>query len=407
MSSGTEAAACAPEAVRPPPGNPRFPLIDGLRALAAIGVLISHTAFISGYSIRGSIGAWTLNLDLSVAIFFAISGFLLYRPYVNAQLHGHRGPGTLRFYRRRFWRIVPAYWVALTVLSLFPGDHATFGDWPKYYFFLQVYSPPVPSEGLFQAWSLAVEVAFYMLLPLLAILVGRAFSKLGPRRRIQAELTLLGALALASALCEYMVIEGNTNPLLQGVPRYFFWFAVGMAMALLSAGRGTVTVPGTAYLARNPGSAWAAALVVFVALGFVTGQPADGFSFGTGRELTKWVAGGILGLLILAPAALRDPPVGSIPRRVLSTRLAMWLGLISYGIFLWQMGPITWLEDERDTFLASIQAPILRFAIYSVLSLVVTIPIAAASYYLLEKPLLRFKDPRRPSPRESELPASR
>jgi peptidoglycan/LPS O-acetylase OafA/YrhL len=348
-----------------------------------------------------------LNLDLSVAIFFAISGFLLYRPYVNAQLHGHGGPGALRFYRRRFWRIVPAYWVALTVLSLFPGDHATFSDWPKYYLFLQVYSPPVPSEGLFQAWSLAVEVAFYLLLPLLALLVGRAFSKLGPRRRVQAELVLLAALSLASALCEYVVIEGNASPLLQGVPRYFFWFAVGMAMAVLSAGRGAVTVPGTAYLARRPGSAWAAALVVFVVLGFITGQPADGSSFGTGRELTKWVAGGILGMLILAPAVLRAPAVRSTPSRVLSTRLAMWLGLISYGIFLWQMGPITWLEDERDTSLAAIQAPILRFAIYSVISLAVTIPLAAASYYLLEKPLLRFKDPRQPKPGRPDHVASR
>jgi peptidoglycan/LPS O-acetylase OafA/YrhL len=392
---GTGRGAAAPLAFKPPPGNPRFPLIDGLRAGAALTVLAAHTALISGYSLFGTLGAWTMNLNLAVAVFFVISAFLLYRPFLAAQLDGSKGPAIRRFYRRRFWRIVPAYWVALTVLSLYPGDHATFANWPKYYLFLQPYSPTVPSQGLFQAWSLAIEVAFYVFLPLYAVLVGRAFARLAASRRIRAELALLAGLALLSALCEYLVVTGHGNAFLLGVPRYFLWFSMGMAMAVVSVGgqHGSRGIP--AALGSRPGIAWTGALVVFIVLGFITGRPPDGVSFTVPQEMTHWLAGGIVGLLIVLPAAVRIPAPGSIPSRVLATRAAKWLGLVSYGIFLWQMGPITWLWDSRDSSFVTTQAPILRFAIYTALTVALTIPLAALSYYVIERPSLRFKDPRR------------
>src|SRR3954453_13942377 len=119
---GTPVPEAAPDALRPPPGNPRFPLVDGLRAVAALSVLVTHTAFLSGFNGHGLLGGITARLDVGVALFFVISGFLLYRPFVAARMGGRGGPRAGLYFRRRALRILPAYWLALTVLGLL---------WPK------------------------------------------------------------------------------------------------------------------------------------------------------------------------------------------------------------------------------------------------------------------------------------
>jgi peptidoglycan/LPS O-acetylase OafA/YrhL len=79
----------APPAVAPPPGNPRFAGIDGLRAVAAIAVLICHCAVYTANPGTDFIGSALLRLGpFGVAVFFAISRFLLYRPFVAAQPEG-------------------------------------------------------------------------------------------------------------------------------------------------------------------------------------------------------------------------------------------------------------------------------------------------------------------------------
>src|SRR4051794_41542872 len=101
-----------PDAVAPPPGNPRFPLLDPLRAVAALCIVVTHTAAYSHFNSLNPLGAWTARLDCGVAIFFVLSGFLLYRPFVAARLGGRPGPSVGRYARRRLLRIIPAYWVA-------------------------------------------------------------------------------------------------------------------------------------------------------------------------------------------------------------------------------------------------------------------------------------------------------
>src|SRR3954471_22762297 len=157
----------APDALRPPPGNPRFPLVDGLRAVAVVCVLVTHTAFLSGFNGKGLLGAITARLDVGVTLFFVISGFLLYRPFVGARMHGRPGPAVRRYLRRRALRILPAYWLALTVLAIWPGLTGGFsGDWWRYYFFLQLYDGNTLTRGISVTWTLCVEVTFYLALPL-------------------------------------------------------------------------------------------------------------------------------------------------------------------------------------------------------------------------------------------------
>jgi peptidoglycan/LPS O-acetylase OafA/YrhL len=381
-----------PAAFRPPPGNPRFPLFDGLRAMAALGVLLYHSASLSGYTQFGRLGAWTANLNVGVTIFFVISGFLLYRPYVQAQLAGSTGPKPARFYRRRLFRIVPAYWVALTLLSIYPGDSATFADWPRYYFFLQIYTPSPPQEGLFQAWSLAVEMSFYLLLPIYAAVMARLFRSRSATGRLQLEIALLVVLSIVSALVTHAWASGETSPLAQGLPRFLFWFALGMGLALVSAWQQQRNSDSRilSAIARRSGLCWTAAAVLFLFLGSITQVPADGISFEPDLALTQWFLYGVIALLIAVPAVARGP-ASQLTNRFLSGRTIVWLGLVSYGIFLWQMGPLTVLfEDQWITN----GRWIVRFAEFALITALLTIPLAAASYYLVERPFLRRKDPR-------------
>jgi len=75
-----------PDAVAPPPHHPRFPLIDGMRAIAVLSVVLFHTTF--GTRELAIVGPLLAHMNIGVAIFFLISGFLLYRPFI-----AHRGGG--------------------------------------------------------------------------------------------------------------------------------------------------------------------------------------------------------------------------------------------------------------------------------------------------------------------------
>ena len=104
-----DAAELAPN-LTPPPGNPRFALFDGLRAIAALSVFLGHT--VTGlYTFQAHPNLFLDAVQLAyqgVAIFFLISGFLLYRPFV-ASRRGGRRVGLGDYLRRRLLRIVPVH----------------------------------------------------------------------------------------------------------------------------------------------------------------------------------------------------------------------------------------------------------------------------------------------------------
>src|SRR4051794_6890563 len=97
----------------------RIASLDGVRGLAALAVLTFHVQQFGGGHIPG-ISAILGSLNSGVVIFFVLSGFLLYRPFVRARRDGTR-PAVGRYFRHRAIRIVPAYWLALVVLSAWPG----------------------------------------------------------------------------------------------------------------------------------------------------------------------------------------------------------------------------------------------------------------------------------------------
>jgi len=150
----------------------RFGGLDAVRRTAALSLVLFHAI---GIYARGSApDAWThdwvARLDVGVPIFFLLSGFLLYRPFVRARAAGAE-PSLRAYAWRRFLRIFPGYWVALIVAVLALGLSGALA--PRYLLLLQAYSKDTVAGGLPQAWTLCVEVAFYAFLPLWAAFVRR------------------------------------------------------------------------------------------------------------------------------------------------------------------------------------------------------------------------------------------
>jgi peptidoglycan/LPS O-acetylase OafA/YrhL len=391
--TGNPRTAPVPDAVRPPPGNPRFALVDGLRAIAVLLILAFHVAGQQGVTQGKWWGPFALRLDVGVTIFFVISGFLLYRPFVAARLASAPLPGALAYARRRALRILPAYWVALTLLAIYPGLTGVFtGDWWVYYGFLQVYDHSWFGffEGLSQAWSLCVEVTFYAALPALALLLARLPGR-HLRTRVRGQLAILALLSAASLAFRAAVHAIHPEPAgAQTLPGLFLWFALGMALAVVSvavqereeAKRSRVV----GWVADHPLACWGAAAALFVLAAeygkSVLAVPANT----SGRALVEYVLYALISLLVVLPAVFAGDG-GGLPRRVLGHRAVAWLGLVSYGIFLYHL-PIVNELSQRGV---GDDLPGPEFVALFACAFALSVACAAASYYVVERPLLRLK----------------
>jgi len=334
------------------PSRARFPLIDSCRALAALSVLAFHVGQI-GHHPAGVLGQLNDGLAMGVPVFFLISGFVLYRPFVVSRGQGRTVP-LAGYARRRVLRIVPAYWVALTVLAVTAGLPGVLsGDFWRYYGFLQIYDAHTFDQGLGVAWTLCIEVTFYALLPLYALLA----------TKVRREAWLLGGLALASIVFRAAVYKHHGVSTLPGT---FFWFVPGMMLALLSTRE-----PGIIQRAGRDHAVacWTAAAVAFVATCYAPAFAAD--------LLTPVVA-----FLFVLPAIF----VGaSAPGRVLSLRPLPWLGGISYAIYLYHATVMAWLADHGAA----------SWPALAVSTFVFTVAAAAGSWYVVEQPAMRWRRPQR------------
>jgi peptidoglycan/LPS O-acetylase OafA/YrhL len=408
--SATAAPSAPSPAVAPPPGNPRFALFDSLRAIAVLGVLTFHAFAISGALDRPVLGDAAAVLgSQGPVLFFVISGFLLYRPYVAARAAGKPRPPTVRYLRRRALRILPAYWLALTALAIFPGIVGVLsGDWWRYYLFLQLYSNDTVAAGIPVAWTLCVEVSFYLVLPLWAIAVRRLWTGSGARAWLRAELGTLALVAAVGVAVQVAAARNVVSDLLAtNLLGQCTWLALGMALAVASvaAARGESGSRLVRIVVERPGLCWVGAGASFVAL---TALLRPGGLFGiaqalaTQQPVAKTLAAIALGIalhtMLVAPAVFGDH-AGGLPRRVLAAAPLAWLGLVSYGVYLWHLtiAELLGLSSDRGHFRATgldlvgrihhLDTPILF-----VLTLAVSTAIAAASYYLVELPFLRLKE---------------
>jgi len=376
-----------PDAVAPPPRHPRFPLLDGMRAIAVLSVLGVHSALTGGALSTSLPGRLLAHLNIGVTIFFLISGFLLYRPMIAHRLGGAPAPSVGDYAKRRVLRIYPAYWVLLTILIVVPGVTGEVGGnwWPMYALVhtLPVYHGARCSDlvfkcGLAQTWSLVVEATFYVALPLYALVVDCATRRLSSRRWLQVQLLLLTALSALSLVLQFALLDPAPTWVTGSVIGYLFWFSLGMGMAVCSVWTGVQKHP-LSHRRPTAEMAWAAAFALYLALSLWL--PANPFLFVRHEQLVAQLGYGVVAALLLMPSVFGSTAVG-LPRRLLAHPIMAWLGLISYGIFLWHYAVVLKLGSPGAGG---------SFFVVLLGSLGISIPCAAASYYLIERPLLRLK----------------
>ncbi len=399
MSAATTSMTESPVLAAPA----RFPCFEGLRALAALSVLLYHV-FLATVPTWVTAGAWDwINRlgSFGVCVFFLISGFLLYRPFVVAHFEDRPPPGLREFWKRRFVRIFPAYWLALTVSVYVLGVNSIRGnflDLFTFYGLVQSYRGGYPLLGLDVAWSLVIEVSFYIALPFIAMAIGACSRRASSlRTKLNVQLAGLAVLYVAAVIVRVWwwwvlssptVRRGSWFPVGQ-IPSwligYLDWFALGMLLAVGSAWLamgGTLPWVGHA-LARSPAACWLLALELYwVALQLHLGEP---FAPGNG-----WQAVGLLGIhglcafFFLYPAVFGPQDRGAI-RGFLRTRILVYLGVISYGIYLWHK-PFTDLAGEWAAEGPVSDGLVTQLVIVTGL----TIATASLSYFALERPLINW-----------------
>ena len=385
-------AAAAPPVVAPPPGNPRFPHFDGLRAIAALSVLALHSAVYTDY-FRGWEGAYARQLAAGVTVFFLISGFLLYRPFVAARIGGRPPIELGRYMRRRVLRIVPAYWLALTLLALYPGlpgHPLSASHWLRYYGFAQDYDGSTLFDGLGTAWSLGTEVTFYLVLPVYAFILARPrFNRTG-RASFGWDLGALALLSLGSFFFRYLVYGSHPN-LGYTLPGTFDWFALGMALAIVSVlvSEAQVKSRVVTVAERYPTLCWMIAFAILTLAAAYWERTLRYDAYSAGPLHVVW---GLLAFFLLLPAVFNRGNRG-LPHRFLSVRLIGWLGIISYGIYLWHL-PLVPKIGHLAIGHFNLGSGLLATVVVFTSVALVTVACAAASYYVVERPILRFKERR-------------
>jgi peptidoglycan/LPS O-acetylase OafA/YrhL len=400
MESGQVETSRVPDVVAPPPRHPRFPLSDGARAFAVVAVLVCHVwLFTGGFGgFTGSLpNRLMVRLDGAIAIFFFLSGFLLYRPMIAHRGGGPASPGVGAYAWRRFLRVYPVYWIALTALAIFPGLVGVFSDqWYSFYslgFYLDYANAskacagdPGFSCGLPQSWTLTVEMTFYIMLPLYALVTAWIARGRRPRQWVRAELLLIAALSAASLLVGAFFPDIREASWFRfSFLSHFLWLGLGLGAAVLSVAyhNRRQELPRILRLAaENPGACWALAAAIWV-VQVLTMVPAP-FTvapFGPGGYLVLHLVQALVAVLVLIPVFFGNPNFG-LPARFLGHPLMLWLGVLSYGLYLWSV------TVTVDLGVGGAKA---GFGTVLVLTALIALPLAALTYYLVERPLMVLK----------------
>lgn len=466
-SGETEASAALPTAQRPaaspptggaaPPADPsrgdraRLLGLDGLRGVAATLIVAHHAANVSGAQRSAPFTQVAAVADVGVAVFFVLSGFVIYRPFAAAHAGGGAVPAVIPFWWRRALRVLPAYWFALFGLwALGLNSFSSVGEVLAQASLTHVFSPGMAFTGISQSWSLSVELSFYAIVPLISWVLRRRRSVPGRtgaaacyvdlgrntalgrpvvpggsgvagRHGVSArrEWAMVGALFAAGYAVRLALSLGEVtwgDSTLRGMS--FLWlptnidlFAIGMAIAVFHArnfaGQGlaeTVRPRARAVaerlrvLSAPAGPWWVAAAALLVWYAYAVG-PADfnvGYSgwFWERRQLTY----GLIGLALVFPFSWRG---GRGPtRRVLASSVGVWFGAFSYGLYLWHNSWIERLGTELAQPNPGLPALLgtgfgdVWFPAALAVGLGLGLICGAIGWFVIEEPTQRFRSPR-------------
>jgi peptidoglycan/LPS O-acetylase OafA/YrhL len=368
VATPTAAGPGAVENATPPGRFAHLAPLDGLRAIAVAAVMAFHTG--AGWAVGGFLG---------VDVFFVLSGFLI--TVLLVKEWQRRGTVSLRrFYARRALRLLPAVALLCAFLLIVgpvgTGAAARNALWKAVagtLFYFQNWQQAFHLIPILQltdhTWSLAIEEQFYLVWP--ALLIGAMFlARRRGRHPLRAALALALVLAAVSALLKIVMWSGADSQarIYYGTDTRADSLLIGAALAIAYAG-------GWLERARRqlPMLAPVAMLIIIVTFGFAHDNSSRLYQDG-GLTAFALVCGVLIGGLVLAPAGLLG--------RVLAVAPLVWLGRISYGLYLWHWPVFRYLHEARLG---------LSWGPTQLVRIAVTLAAATISYYLLERPMLRLR----------------
>lgn len=353
------------------------PALTGVRAFAALWVMVYHV-WLGARAPALEVRAGILDIDFTplvasgwfgVDVFFVLSGFVLTQQALADDRRRAHGVPRLRgygaFLTRRILRVFPAYYACLTVLLLFPafrGDpQVPAPTTPNLALHLVMMHNAVSSylptiNGVF--WSLPFEWQFYLVMPLLVL----------PVLRGRAKVLLMLALA-ASLVARLYIIRSGNERMLEHLPVRIDEFVVGMAAASFAQ---------DARAERHRGAIfWTGFALLFAIATYFGVRRIPWWTPDAWPTIRSWCVTG--GTALMLVGLVRGARAGTV---ALGNPVVVWLGEISYSIYLWHVPVIAYLYYRTPWLDALRVLPLAR----PIVAIAAAIAVSAASYYIVERP---------------------
>lgn len=399
-----------PQLVSSPTTGSRLLGIEGLRGVAAVSVLIAHAHVHLGAT--ADLGVFRSLVDVlgqGLTLFFALSGFLLYRPFVAHWLEGKPYPNARQFLSNRALRIYPAYIVILLIVCLVlgvaytesipPGKDVQTAESTVGYMtnplliflnitLLHTLFPVSIKTGLGVSWSLTVEVMFYLFLPVLGLLL----LKLKKRRVAggsNAKVVFLPPfILLVIGLLGKAIVGLITRGEDPANEFYLNWggnwvavfsrsllvhadlFSFGMMAAILIGWERS----GRMSIRSRKALIWSAAIILPVSVGAAKVTTLDDTLFALAAAAV---------IVLVCIRTTRGTP--NFLSRFMELLPLRFTGLVSYSLYLWHI-PVIWFLSRHNLVLAEEQ-----LGANVALVFVVSLALSTITYYLVEVPALRLK----------------
>ena len=379
----------------------RIPGADGLRAIACLLVVWHHTAqklnpegvspLVSVLHFLGMRG------EVGVSLFFVLSGCLLSIPFWASFVEGRPFPSIQKYAAHRAARIAPAFWLNLIICSILAVSVFNLGfNWQKFSSALLFinsynYSTFFPTELNGPLWSIGLEVSCYVLLPLVLYVIFKT-----AKSTVLASAGLITAIVALQALNPLIIqifmtsndqkgwefgLDGGAKQWLPywNIGSFFTQFLIGSLAALIIVHlRAKQTGANRLFDLGFVASALGATLLVILRL--IPGAPD---SFTHQPYVSPFFA-------LLLSVALVCSSHSVYVSRVLDNRVFSWLAKLSFGIYLWHMVVIEIIARKfiKDYVYFGLH-DVWQWVLISTIVLATSIAIAAASWRLLESPILR------------------
>lgn len=364
-------------------GERRSSRVESLRALAALAVFVGH-AFSLSFGAKPGVFEGTKNQlvvggGLGVFLFFTLSGYLLFLPFLRAQVGERRSVPLKEYARNRVLRILPLYVVVVTALSIIRPFDGQESQWWRFMLFVHNYSGTSITLPDAPVWSLQVEAHYYILLPLVAWLLAKA-----TRGSLRATtVVLLVVAAVSYKLRAHGVQTRDGLGVLYGLyslPGLMYLFVSGMllAVARVATDRRTPAWMGRPVIGSS--SLWLGAGVALY------------LYMATTPQLTQTRLLPFAGFLVVAAAVL--PLRGGLGVRALQWRPLALVGVASYSLYLWQVPVLQVLTGTHVKVVDGVLATIgdgMDFKLALVVGSALVALFTVASYLGIERPFLRLR----------------